>query len=405
MPATLSSHLFQVIEELKKKFPQHEPTVEPKRPRSPYDEPLEKSAKKQAIEKILETSSESIPGEYNEQALNDSEEALNENKKSELHTGISDENILNESSEPDLNENDVSGTEAGTSNDMYLNESNEQALQVNTSSRPRNGTSRLHSKRGSASIINISDKVRSQERARYAKICDKFKWLTGFRQLRGSLNQNTKLSKLKRIQYKIKPKSRKVSCLCCSVAVLGAAYKKVILIFDPDYLDLLIMEGKKLAAQTIDSNCGKKNLGLQLDGIVRDAADPNTLQTLLTIENLRCLQGSFNLNGQTLKFEFEDLGSDRFDQLGKFLQDHDEDKMIININARWMAVVQHGGMFYIHNCHAANTDASVDRSNQQPVTVFEARDSFDAAYILLAFGMSDENPNAYFEAHAVYFRD
>lgn len=125
----------------------------------------------------------------------------------------------------------------------------------------------------------------------------------------------------------------------------------------------------------------------------------SSIQTLLHVDNLAKIRGTFMFNCKIVNFKLLELGYDRM-ALSKLSFARARMKITV-ITGRWFAILQQDGRYFMYNCHPPNTNASIDMKERQPAAVLEAAIAFEAAFILQAFGCMKTNPNSYFEAHLV----
>lgn len=124
---------------------------------------------------------------------------------------------------------------------------------------------------------------------------------------------------------------------------------------------------------------------------------------LMTIDNLNVLNGMIIFGKKTVGFEIEDRGPDSLagDELETFLEGYQDEKILICITVRWLAVVQKEGVYYVFNSHSCRPDGSPDFSNESEAAVFRCENARDAAKYLRLFGCAEDSPHSYFSVHAV----
>lgn len=128
---------------------------------------------------------------------------------------------------------------------------------------------------------------------------------------------------------------------------------------------------------------------------------------LLMTEDLDVLGSTLMYDQIEMSFKIEDRGHDNLEgeqatKLEDFLRRLNDEKLLLIMNGRWMAVVQRDDRYFLFNCHPTCPDGSSDHfGTGQPAAIFCCDNAAQAASVLARFGCADEGPHATFVFHSV----
>lgn len=146
---------------------------------------------------------------------------------------------------------------------------------------------------------------------------------------------------------------------------------------------------------------------MQLDKITRERAlklNPNEDVTgNLNVDILDVHNGNIKFDNKAIRFEVTDRGHAdlKGSDLERVLETSEDERLLGNMNGRWMASIKRDDTFYLFNCHPTETDGTSKLFSKCPAAIFCVQSAADAAEVLKRFGMAIVNPNGIFAVHAV----
>lgn len=188
--------------------------------------------------------------------------------------------------------------------------------------------------------------------------------------------------------------------ICCLSMCFMFLMAKDPNLFTTGYLNCILRRGKLLPTLIFDFLLILNFLsGIILDKNIRELTPG--IGKHMDLENLGILGNQVYFGKSLRKFEtrWRGFGCIADGNLEKFLFDSKDEKILILITIRWLAVVKKHGFYYIFNSHACKSDASSDKTG--PAALFRVETAEEAAIILKRCAVTEYAPYSMFERHAV----